>query len=187
MSAPDIRKIFRFPGRLIKSPTNLSAASPYGGTQMGIARAMKFQTGYKVVRSDAEEFGRRVAVTLAGEYAVLTCVLRTYDNDAISTLFPNTSAPTLGRLRGIDGRASGSGISRAGTALDASAFKLLFVPLAIEEHPAILIYNAVPVIDEAAELQMSIGQEFGLACMFEATPDSSGRDYSVKALADLSL
>lgn len=187
MAAPSTSKIFRFPGRLIKSPTSLSAVAPYGGTELGIARNMVFRLGIKTTPSQAEELGRTVAVTLVGEEAVLACVLRTYDNDAISTLFPNTTAPTLGRHRLIDGRASGSGINRAGYNLAGKAVALLFVPKAVEEHPAILIYNAVPVIDEAAELQASIGAEFGIACMFKALPDSTGRDYSIGSLSDLTL
>lgn len=187
MSAPSIRNVFRFPGRLISSPTNLSAAHPYGGTELGIARDMIFRFGQVSTESEAEEFGRVVAVTLAGEKAALMCVLRTYDNDAISAVFPNTSAPSKGRHRVINGRASGSGIDRAGFDLDSMAIKLLFVPHAVEEHPAILVYNAVPILDESAELQMAIGEEFGIALAFKATPDATGRDYSIGSLSDLTL
>lgn len=188
MAAPDIRRIFRFgPSRLIASPSNLSLASPYGGTQLGIARNIAFRPGHKVETSNAEEFGRPIAYTLVAEEAVLSCVLRTWDNDMLSRILPNTAAPVNGRLRAINGRASGASVNRAGFALDSLAFALLVDPLSPREHPAILIYNAVPIFDENAEILMSNTQEFGLGLMFKSTPDATGRDYSHVPISDMTL
>lgn len=188
MAAPNARNIFRFgPSRLISAPTNLSLPSPYNGTQLGIARNVVFRPGQKVEESKAEEFGRPVAFTLAGEEAVIACVLRTWDNDMLSTILPNSTAPTNGRLRSIDGRASGASINRAGFALDSLAFVLLVEPINPSEHPAVIMYNAVPIIDENAEIFMSHTQEFGMGLMFKATPDATGRDYSKVPIADMSL
>lgn len=188
MAAPNVRNIFRFgPSRLIADPTDFALASPYGGTQLGIARALSFRLGQKVTESKAEEFGRPIAFTLVGDEPVLACVLRTWDNDMLSRILPNSTAPSSGRLRAIDGRASGASINRAGFDLTSLNFVLLVEPLQANEHPGLIIYNAVPVFDENAEILMSHTQEFGVALMFKGTPDATGRDYSMAPVADLNV
>lgn len=187
MATRSVRNVIRAPGKLIKDPTNLSAADPYGGTELGVVRNLVFRPGHETEESLGEEFGRVVAATLVAERAVFACVLRSWDNDMLAAVFPNTAAPTKGRFRLVHGRASGGSFNRAGYALDSLAFKLLFVPFAVEEHPALIMYNAVPMVDESAEIQMSIGAEYGLALMFKATPDATGRDYTDGSLSDLAV
>lgn len=188
MSSPNVRNIFRFgESRLIADPTDVSIASPYGGTELGIARNVAFRFVQKATVSYGEEFGRPVAFTLDAEEAVLACVLRTWDNDMLSRILPNSTAPSSSRLRSIDGRASGASINRAGFPLESLAFKLLVVPRSPIEHPSLVIYNAVPVFDENAETFLSNVAEFGMGLMFHSTPDASGRDYSFVPLADMTL
>ena len=188
MATADVTRIFRFgPAKLIAAPTTLSLPTPYGGTELGIIRSASFRPGQKIEESKAEEFGRTVAYTLVGEEAVFACVLRSWDNDMLSRILPNSTAPVLSRLRSIDGRASGGSINRAGFAMDSLAFALLVDPLSPVEHPALLIYNAVPMFDENAEELMSNTSEFGLGLMFKSTPDATGRDYSQAPVADLTL
>ena len=80
-----------------------------------------------------------------------------------------------------------SGVKRAGTDLSTRAFKLLFSPHAVNQHRAVLIYNAVPMPAESAEIQLSIGREFGLALMFRCLPDELGRVYSVDLRQNMTL
>lgn len=183
MATADIKNIVRLRGRLVKDPTNLSTAFPHGGTALGLARDMVFRFGFKTTFVHAEEFGARVETIFAGETAVFAAVLREFDKDAVSAIFPNTGAS--GAL--IKGNASGSGINRAGTLLSSKSFKLLFSPTAVDHHQFVVIYKAVPMLEETAEFQMSLGDEVGIAVMFQAIPDSAGKLYQIGKKADISL
>lgn len=186
MSAPLPRNILKIPGKLIKSPTNLSTTSPYGGTELGVCRDMAFDFGQTTDEPVAEEFKAAVAVILQSERPVFGCVLRSWDNDMVSSIWHNTQTSTHGEV-GILAKVSGSGVKRAGTNLGTRGFKLLFDAHASDRHPSILLYNAIPLPAESAELQLSIGKEMGIALMFRAIPDSSARVYVVDQRGNMSL
>lgn len=186
MSAPYARDVLRIPGKLVKTPTNLSAAFPYGGTELGVVRDMAFQVGHKTDLPEAEEFKAIAAVLNSGESPVFACVLRSWDNDMISTVWHNIQTSTHGQV-GMVGKVSGSGITRAGANLTSRGIKLLFAPQADDIHPSILIYNAVPMLAESSELQLSIGREMGLALIFRGLPDSTGRTFVVDQRSNLTL
>jgi hypothetical protein len=104
----------------------------------------------------------------------------------MSAVWHNTQTSAYGEV-GVVGKVSGDGIKRAGTDLVARGFKLLFAPVADDRHPSVLLYNAVPMPNESAELQLSIGREMGLALIFHAIPDTTGRTYAVDLRSNLSL
>jgi hypothetical protein len=92
VASKNVRNILRFPGRLCKTPTNLAAAFPHGGTELGVVRDMVFRPMVSTTPIHAEEFGRTVEVIVTKESAVFACVLRSYDNDLLSDVFHNTGA-----------------------------------------------------------------------------------------------
>lgn len=186
MSAPYARDVLKIPGKLVKTPTNLSTVFPYGGTELGVVRDMAFQIGHKIDVPEAEEFKAPAAILNGGETPVFACVLRSWDNDMISTVWHNIQTSTYSQI-GMIGKVSGSGIVRAGANMTDRGIKLLFAPQADDRHPSILLYNAVPLLSEAAELQLSIGREMGLALMFRAMPDSTGRTFAVDQRSNLTL
>ena len=177
MSAPRTRDILRVPGRLVLNPTNIAAAYPHGGTELGVCRDVVFRPGIRTERLIAEEYKVPVGLVVTDEEAVLAGVLRTWDNDLINALFQNVQTSGAGDV-GILGRVSGAGVNRAGYNLVNKAAKILFSPQAVDHHRHVVLYNAVPMLDETLELQHSIGEEFGLAFMFLATPDPQGRTYT---------
>lgn len=186
MASKNVRNILRVPGRLVKSPTSLATAFPHGGTELGVVRDMVFKPGIKTTEIVAEEFGSTpIQSTYVGERAVFACVLRSYDNDMLSTVFPNTSAGSSTGDQIVNADVNTG--NRAGYNWSGSACALLFSPKAVDRHPHILIYNAHPLVEETAALQMSIGEEFGLAVMFLAVPDSTGRLYTIGKRDDLSI
>jgi len=187
VSAPHSRNILRISGRLIKDPTSLSAASPYGGAELGISRDMEMRFGRQHVEIIAEEFRTPVAVPIVAERPIMGCVLRSYDSDMLQAVFQNQAAGSVTGDRVVNGRVSGSGINRAGYDLMNKAFKLLFAPKDEKAHPFVILYNAVPMVDESAALQLSLGEEFGMAIMFLGAADTQGRTYSIGKLEDLSL
>lgn len=61
---------------------------------------------------------------------------------------------------------------------------LIFTPF-YSGHPAVKMYFAIPMIDDAAQLQLSMGEEWGLAVSFMGCPDANGRVYAVGPIGSL--
>lgn len=186
MSAPHARNILKIPGKLVADPTDLSTDYPHGGTELGVCRDVVMNFGVFVDFPIAEEFKAPTAAILQEEKPVFACVLRSWDDSMLSKVWHNIQTSAYGEV-GIKGTVAGSGIKRAGTNLASRAMKLFFSPHAVDQHRAILLYNVVPMPNESAELQMSIGREFGLALMFRCLPDALGRMYAVDLRANLTL
>jgi hypothetical protein len=187
MATSDIRNILKGGGRLVKDPTSVSGSFPHGGTELGIVRAIEFVPEVQTQEIIAEEWGgARVEDVMLGERAILVGILRTYDADALASLFPNTAAGAGGRL--INGRVKGT--VKAGERIGpARSVKLLFVANAPTRDPSLLIYRALPRVDSSARLGLVLSAEWGLPFAFEATPDdnAAGRIYQMGKLADLSI
>lgn len=187
MATANVNNILRVPGRLVKDPSALASAFPHGGTALGLTRDMEFRFGFKTSVVTGEEFGSSVVETIyAGEAVIFAAVLREFDNDALSAIFPNTTTGGSGDEI-IEYKPGDNTTNRPGTLLSTKAFKLLFSPRAVDAHPHILIYNAIPAVEEAAMLQASLGHEFGIAVAFHGTPDATGRTYQIGKRADLTL
>src|SRR3972149_495263 len=118
MVAPNARSIIRVPGRLIADPTDLSAAYPYGGTELGIVRDAEFRFGVKTKLVTAEEWGGQVVEGFyAGESCVFIAVMRGYDNDMIGQVFMSTGLGASGNRRIRYEPGNTGSINRPGTKL----------------------------------------------------------------------
>lgn len=192
MADANVRDILRVPGRLYINPSDITAAPPFGsGTAIGLTRDVEFRMGLRTGVVTAEEWGSApVEVVHSGEAAVLACVLREWDDDAIALVFPNTGAGALSGNATVLGRSFGAGVNRAGYLLSAQSAVLLFAPLSLDgtpAHPMVIVRKAIPMVEETAMLQMSLAEELGMGVVFQAIPDSSGRLYDVGARDDLTL
>lgn len=147
----------------------------FKGTVMGLLRDMVFEPHPVTRKIYAEEWGADVDVIYGGERPIFKGVLRYPDADAISNIPP----------AGAFSFAYNQGTSRPGTPLASRGGVLLFTPDASTAHPGIKLYNAIPMIDETAQLQNSLGEEYGLAVVFVGTPDSSGRVYACGIVGSL--
>lgn len=186
MAAPSSGSVQRIPSRLIWNPNNLGAAVPYGGTYLGTCRDLEFTPQPQLRPIWDETSGSVIDTIYCGEKVLFKTVVRYPDADMISTVAPKSISGTSGyhwlfRPMGTTSN------TRAGTSLGTRSGVLLIASRAPLAHPCLLIYNAVPAIDETTKLQMSLGEEYGLACCFYGTPDSSGRVYDTGFLADLAL
>lgn len=185
MATPATRHVRKIPGRLIKDPTNLSAASPYGGTVLGLVRQIYFRPRSTHRPIEAEEWGNLVVdVVHGGVSCVMACVLRGYDNDALTSIFLDTATGTPSREKVVRFRADNG---RAGTLLSAKSMKLLFEPEAPIRHRAIIIREAVPVVMDDTEMALDMTEELGIPVMWYGAPDSSGRVAEIARIGDLSL
>ena len=186
MAAPDPRTIRNVIGRLIKDPTDLTLTDGiFGGTQLGLVKqkVIRVVTRTKVIR--AQEFGSIPVETIRGAHEIaLLCELRGWDSDAISAIFPDvTTATASGRPR-----INFPGSTRAGAKGTDDAFSLLFAPRNTEEHPALILYKAIPMLAESMELRMG-RQELSMPVVFMATrdPDSPAKMAEMGLLTDLDV
>lgn len=168
------------PGRLVWAPTDLGQAAPHGGTFIGMIRETRFRPNPKYREIWAEELGSVHDVIYCGEGPCeLTGILRYQDNDAINKVAPKSVNSGSVGFQWLFRPGGTTANTRAGTALSSVAGKLLFTPKAVNAHPMILLYNAIPTIAPEAMISLSYKDEYALAVRFVGTPDSSGRVYTV--------
>ncbi len=185
MADADITQVLRVPGRFCSAPTNLSAAFPHGGTALGIIHhaAARRIGRYDFVR--AHEFaGEVVEVVEGGADWVMAAMVRQYDNDAIAAIWPHTGTGGTSSDKYIEYPGS---TNRAGTLLSTNAFVLMFVPNDTTNHPCVLMRRAVPMIEETAELRLSVLYEFATPVVFACLRPASGQAVEIKLKEDISL
>lgn len=180
MAEPKPSRILRLRGRLVRDPASLSAPFPYGGTVLGLVRSAAFVVSPRTYIVRAEEFGDQAVEALwQGDHAVLSCVIRDYDTDAILA--------ALGAIAS----ATANGVSIARTTASAGALaqhmKILFVPQSEDLHPMIYLPAAHPVPSPGMEMRLSANDEVGLSVSFWAVPDTLGRVYQIARKADIVL
>jgi hypothetical protein len=176
--------IVRTPGALVWNPSSLGGAFPYGGTALGMSRDQRFTSEIQDREIWAEEFGLVADRIYGGEVVRFRGVLRYPDNDAINAIANNPD----GSNGGFKFRVTGSGAVRPGVSgFTSFGGVLLFAARAATAHNSLILYKAIPDFDDAFELQLSLGEELGIAYSFVGSMDSSGRCYDYNRLSSLSL
>jgi len=186
MATGNVRNILRLRGRLCYGATNLTTDYPHGGTALGLVRDMIFNFGAKTTLSTAEEWGGVVSKAFyTGERPFLAAVLRDFDNDSLNAIFPNTTAGSSSGDRYVTYGPGASGVNRPGYDLTNKQIKLVFSPTAADRHPFIILYYAIPALEETAALNLSLSQEVGIGVAFWGGVDSSGRTYAIGKREDI--
>ena len=184
MALPDTTKVFRVPGRLAINPTNLATAFPHGGTAIGASSQIRIVTGIEEARVTAEEFGGQAVEAILGKRDFyMSCLLREWDNDALSTLYGSDA--TTGASG--DKLVSWPGTDRGGYQLSNRSVKLVFTADRQTEHPSLLIYKAIPLYAEFEALRLTIVSELTMPAVFLGIRDGSSRVAALGLLSDLSL
>lgn len=182
MAEPSATNIERVPGILYKDPTDLSSQSTYG-TALGAASGVYLAPGMRTELVTAAEFGGEPVEGLyLGEGWRVGAMLRSMDADALQTVFPNTVLGTGGTIRGL----TAPGSTRAGTLLSTRTVKLLYAPHDAS-HFGLLLYRAMPLVEEQAEVMNSILSERQIPVMFVAMRDATGRVGQVLPLSEMTL
>jgi len=190
MSTPSTQAIRQFRGRLIADPSNIDLAAPYGGTYLGIVRAAVFEPRIRTREILAEEYGNTpVEAIYAGQSPVFLAVLRGLDGDMIPKVFPSASLGSISQTDPLIQDNATSDAGRAGQLLSTKTFKLLFAPDAENWDPFIVVYKALPLVQEAAQMQFALSTELGIAVAFMGLPDNSkgGKRYEMGARKDIAL
>ena len=188
------RNMRRLKGRLVLGPTDLTTTFPYGGTELGLCRSASFVFGIKYAPIQAEEFGgNAVEWVYQTESAVLSAVLREYDDDMVSSLFINGERGF--ETDGTKTTASGKpvikgdiqGAIKPGGVVTAKIIKLLFAPDDEDHHEFLVMYNALPMIEEASQMKLTAADWAEIGVVFHAVPDSAGKLYQFGRKTDISL
>ncbi len=138
MASTDLPSVLQVPGRLVVAPTNLSAAYPYGGTELGAVHRIAVRRVAASFDVMATEYGGAVVETIqGGENWALAATLRQYDDDAVSTVFPNTALGTTTKRRAVKHWADAASPVRPGSLVSSRAVKLLFAPYDVDRHRAL--------------------------------------------------
>ncbi len=188
MATSNPRNIRRFRGRLTWNPTDLTTVFPHGGTELGLVRDSRFRFGIATEEIRAEEWGNvPTEYVYKGSSAFLAAILREFDNDALGVIFPDTPTGSATSDQILRGAVSGSGVTLGGTLLSIQSGVLVVSPESPETQEFLVLYNAIPMPEETAELQISAGEELGMAVVFRAVPDVTHRMWNIGKRRDLSL
>ena len=204
MSTSHPKNMRRLKGRIVwftaSDTLNLTAAFPYGGTEIGFCRPATFLWGIKYSPVEAEEFGgATVEYIHMTESAVFTAVLRDYDEDMVETIFPNFASGTDDGVKKTDststtsghpvikGQAHSGATTKQGAPLASTkAGKLLFAPDDADNHEFLVMYNALPMVNESTQLMLTASEWAEIGVVFHALPDSSGKIYQFGRRTDVS-
>lgn len=183
-SMPKARGILHATGRVVVNPTNLSAAYPYGGVEVGLTRGAvlrNLSTGLVVF---SEGFGGITDVLEPDDHWVFVCQLRGANDNALRVFFPDhqsEGATTRHRVLTMPNS------SYAGASALGRAVVLLFVPDDLVNVPALLIHTAIPDFDDSAEILLQRREEYSIPVAFQCLRGSTGKCWQTGRLPDLTL
>jgi hypothetical protein len=178
--------LIRAPGRLSINPVALGAY-PHGGLGLGPVKAISLKPGMRYKEIVAEEYAERVEV-IAGDVGwAMAAVLRSYDSDALTRLFPVTAVGVSGAIVVRHPNELDANAARAGRLMSSAAITVVFTPDSPAHHPGAILHRAIPLVDEAAAMSLSLSSEWGLAVMFLPIRNVAGKSVSIGRVGDLAL
>jgi len=170
MAADDPAKILVQPGRLIWGATDLTAAYPYGGTELGLTRDGVRLTIQQATRDIvAEETGVAIQETIyLGSNVRIEASLYQWDDDALQRVFHNTDTggTVSEKVIEIPGDAY-----NPGSKLSAKAGVLVFSPTDTTNNKVILLRKAIPMSPASIGIDFSVGKDSILPVVFVGLPD----------------
>ena len=193
MARDDVRDVRRVPGRLAVDCTDLSLEWPHGGTGLGSTAGCtltRFGGSYPIT---VEAFGGEPVEYLEeGAVYGLGCVLRTWNDDMLQTMFRNTVEGQVSQRRLIKEPST----VRAGNWMSPRARVLVFTPEGSThaedanqpdtDAPFIVLYRAIPLVEDTAELYFERAvASFTSALNFASTDAERNAAYAGRAQAHL--
>lgn len=194
MGAPNVNYVLRVPGRLAYGCTDLSLVWPHGGTGMGQTDEIRLVLSQEDYEVETEGLGFEVTEVLQGAARTeIAFDLRSWDSDALSKAFPNTTAGTVTQHRYV----ADPGSNRAGSKGSASGIVLVFTPegcvhaksasVPDAPHPFVVLYRAVPLWKGPIEVLMRRSEDLSIPLRFLGIRDASARTRKWGRRADISL
>ena len=186
MSTAVANEILHVPGHLIKNPTNLTAPPDFGGTELGNTAEIVLRVVHRSLELRGEEYASEIVEIIEGSDDIaIACFLRGFDKDALTTIFRNSSISTKTDKPII----TWPGATAPSTLGSSKAFKLLFAPDSTEAVPGLILYNAIPLVQEVAEMRFAfdLSDELGVPVIFRAIRNTPGKLAQMALLEDMSL
>ncbi len=175
-----VQDVLSVPGRFVVTPTDLTAAFPYGGTALGINSDVEYQPGYDYRPILLREKGLAKSVDFVERpgTGTLTFLIRQWDPDFQGIFWPTTSSQTDGsELLTIPG-------GKSTRLIGGNGVKLLYAPLD-ESKIAVLFYNAIPALAEPMNLPFGRNVETAYIATFYLMEDGSSRSVAIEKLENL--
>lgn len=178
MAARDSNLSFLVTSRVYRDVSDLTAASPYGGTELGIAGSIAFASPSGVVYLTREEDNQPEAVMFTGGSTILAMSFESYDVDVLATIFPNVANGATGPVTTF-----GGGILDPGQKLS-KLTNLLVTPIN-PDHPSLLLYTPTPHFKSTAAISFSAREFLGFPSVFIGTPNVNSASAVMGQLSDL--
>lgn len=176
--------ILRIPGRLVAAPTDLTIAFPFGGTALGMASDVIWRPNQRRKEIRGEEYGGEITdLVKTGQSPQLGMFIRGFDPDMTLKIFEGSSVSTKTGKPKVDYPTDAA----PGTLASSTGIVLLYAPDNVDEHPGILLYNALPLLEEVSEMRFSLKAEFGIPVLFYGIRDATNRVYQKQLMEDLVL
>ena len=185
MAQPDPNRVLRVPGKFSINPTDLdlTGAYPHGGTALGLKKIAKFIPNVQYHLVITESLGvQPTEGYLVGEAHVIGTVLREFELDAITTIFHNTSVGAVSGEPIIES----PGSFEPGNLLSTRSVVLVFTP-EDREHPGLIMRRALPMVDEAAEMNLAKNEPMEFSTIWTGIPDVNGKVTETGLLEDIVL
>jgi hypothetical protein len=190
MASPDINKGLLVSGRLAYGCTNLALAWPHGGTGLGLVGSIDWRPPAGQIRLPAEEDGGTRAILYTGGDAVIGASVEGWDDSAaggvLSALFPNTATVNTRTVLYWPGANPAAPTVPVGGMFPTVA-PLVFTPINQTEHPALIVYKAIVLLEASAQLRLGSYRYLSVPILAIGTPDDQGRVAAMGRIADLSL
>lgn len=165
MANYDVAKIMRVPSRIYVD-----------GVQIGVTKAIRFMPNVKYAPITAEEFGHVAQkMILISQAPTVAMIIRDYDAAAFDALFPGSAS----------GVVTGSVLNpKTASSMESKEVELKIVPLQ-SNAPGLIFYRAVPMLQESAELRYGYNSDIGVAAVFAALADASGKTHKISVASGL--
>lgn len=179
-------QIIRAPGRLVANPTTsfLTTPFPYGGTYLGLVSGFSIIVLGEKFLVWSESYGTIGDVLQEDTRYEAMCLIRGWTDDAISELFAAAEQTTgsVSKHKVLSRPAVTPGTSVYGTAI-----KIVYVPDNPKDVPAVMMYAALPDLEENERITWARNEELGMPIKFMCLLDGSGRSLKIGPLVDLPL
>lgn len=159
------------PARIVKNPTTNPEGGtfPFGGTELGKVNGVRVIRHLYQAPLDSEQLGTIFDVVYSGEDWEVQVFFSTWNEDVISTLYPNVA--TVNGFKRVDHLPSDY---QSGSFESGRAIGLLVVPDNDEFDPFCYIKAAIPNVQATTAMEYRLRQEGIFPAQFKAIPPSSG-------------
>lgn len=180
MAEPNIARVLSNPGRFILTPTDLTDTDTYGGTVLGFIGQVAHRRSVSSENFAGEEYGEQyVAMVKILGTDVIAATLYQWDADALAIIEQTATASSEDNVT-----ITYPGTKRSGEEEIANGVLLLYAPNDTR-NPALLCFNAVPEVAEAAIIKHALPDRLAVPVVFTLAKGSGGNAWAMDTVSNL--